>query len=118
VRRGQYLWIDAVALIDGVLIDGTPDEVLFWRTATAAIMQAARGSRLDPPRVAACGEGVPELLRRGGVDAAIRLEQWWDDVSAAFNVDIFCGYAAPSTDAALAPVFEQIRAAHTSVVTR
>jgi hypothetical protein len=46
--------------------------------------------------VVACGEGSSVLWAEGKVDAAIRLEQLWDDVGKTFEVDILCGYPLSS----------------------
>ena len=83
------------------------------------IMEAARGSKRDPPRVSVCGDGAATLLQDGLVDAAIRLEQLWDDVARTYNVDIFCPY--PSHVLRCddeSQVFRDLRAAHSAVYVR
>jgi DNA-binding NarL/FixJ family response regulator len=118
-KGGQYRWTDATAFVDSMLLDGRVDEARFWRVATAVIMQAARRSRRDPPRLSACGEGVGVLFGRGRPDLSVGLERLWDELSAAFNVDTHCGYLVPSSHhRPSARPLDDIRAVHTSIITR
>jgi hypothetical protein len=119
VRQGRYTWLDAEAVIAETLLDGWPDEARFWKTATSLVIQAARRSRRDPPRVALFGEGCGELLRAGKPEAAIRLEQFWEELSVSFNLDVLCTYpiSPPRADED-SETFQRLCAAHTSVITR
>jgi hypothetical protein len=74
------------------LVDGRPDEDRFWKATTSLVMRAASAARGNRPRVAACGECSPWLVRAGNLAAAIRLEQLWDEVVKTFDVEVFCGY--------------------------
>ena len=47
---------------------------------------AAKGATGQQPRVMACGECSPLLWAKGKLDAAIRLEQLWDEVGKTFGV--------------------------------
>ena len=86
------------ATVDEVLasfmVDGWPDETLFWKAATGLVVRTAAAFAGRPVRIAACGDCAGTLLARGDVEAAIRLEQMWDEVVAAFDLDVFCGYRA------------------------
>ena len=119
LRQGRYRWMDTGTFFDAIPAQGSLDEAIFSRNAISGILQAARQSRQDPPRVVACGECAPELLRCGRPEEAIRLEQLWDDLAAAFNVDTLCGYPALSRhDSSLSAALDDICAAHTSVIAR
>jgi hypothetical protein len=49
------------------------------------------------PRVAVFGEGVSLLWEEGKADAAIRLEQLWNQLAVTYEVDILCGYRMSGT---------------------
>jgi hypothetical protein len=64
----------------------------------------------------ACGECAPFLWAEGNADAAIQLEQLWDEVSTTFKVDILCGYALSSFHGEEDEhVFQSICAEHSAV---
>jgi DNA-binding response OmpR family regulator len=119
IRERRSLWLDVPAMLSSFMVNGRIDEARFWNGASAVILEAARGSRRDPPRVSVCGDGTATLLQEGLVDAAIRLEQLWDDVARTYNVDIFCPY--PSHGLRCddeSQVFCDLRAAHSAVHVR
>jgi DNA-binding NarL/FixJ family response regulator len=119
IKERRCLWRDVPAALSSFTIGGRVDEARFWNAASALIMEAARGSRRDPPGVSACGDGAATLLQAGLVDAAIRLEQLWDEVARTYNVDIFCPY--PSHGFRCDDeneVFRELRAVHSAVHVR
>ena len=116
IKERRCLWMDVPAALSSFMVDGRVDEARFWNAASALIMEAARGSKLNPPRVSACGECAATLLQDGLVDAAIRLEQLWDDVARTYNVDIFCPYSCHGLRCDdESQVFRDLRAAHSAV---
>ena len=119
VRQGRYLWVDEAEAVSPLMVDGSPDETTFWKNATSMVIQAAQASRCDPPRVAACGECSDQLLQAGNLEAAIRLEHLWDELTSVFNMDVLCGYSmtAPRHDDDRG-AFDRICAEHTAVRTR
>jgi len=56
------------------------------------------------------------LLAEGKPDAAIRLEQLWDDVASTFEVDTLCGYGLSSFHGEEGEhIFQSICAEHSAV---
>lgn len=94
IEEHRYFPLDVAAALSRCMTDGSIDEARFWSDATALILSAAHASQGEHPRVAACGECSPTLLRHGMTEAAIRLEQLWDEVCRTYAVDIFCAYSA------------------------
>src|SRR5204862_1174905 len=88
---GRYLPLD-VTSASHFMVDGMPDEARFWDAATSLVLRAASVSKGHHPRLAACGECAPSLLAGGQTEAAIRLEQLWDEVTRTYDVDVLCGY--------------------------
>ena len=119
IKERMCLWVDVPAALSSVMVDGRVDETRFWNAASALVMDAARGSKRDRPRVSACGDCAATLLQNGRADAAIRLEQLWDDLARTYSVDIFCPYSCHGlTCDDESPVFRAIRAAHSAVHVR
>jgi DNA-binding NarL/FixJ family response regulator len=119
IKDGRCLWMDVPAVLSTFMVGDRIDEGRFWSAASAVIMEAASFSRLTPPRVSACGECAPTLLHDGLVDAAIHLEQLWDEVARTLNVDIFCGYSCHGLRCDEgSQVFRDLRAAHSAVHVR
>jgi DNA-binding NarL/FixJ family response regulator len=116
-KEGRYLSLDVADCLSNFLIDGWPDEARFWDAATSLVMKAAKASTSAHPGVAACGECAPVLWREGRGDAAVRLEQLWDDVARTCQVDIFCGYSMSRGDQH-AEIFQRICAEHSAVHSR
>ena len=93
IRERRYLAYNESDALSGCMVDGLPDEARFWKNGTSLVLQAAAASRGDRPGVAACGECSDTLLRAGRLEAAIRVEQLWDELATTFNVDTLCGYS-------------------------
>ena len=55
-------------------------------------IEAGAKAAKPAPRVVAYGEVVNLLKAQGKPDAAIRLEQLWNDAGKTFGLDILCGY--------------------------
>jgi DNA-binding NarL/FixJ family response regulator len=96
IRQGRYSGLDAAEFLADVMAKGMPDSTWFQKAASGLITAAAKGSRGEHLRVAACGECAPILWAEGKPDAAIRLEQLWNEISRTFDVDILCGYPSAS----------------------
>jgi DNA-binding NarL/FixJ family response regulator len=119
IEQGRYTSLDAADTLSSFMADGFPDPPRFREVASGLIETAAKASKGDPPRVAACGECAPVLWAEGKPDAAIRLEQLWDQVARTYDVDILCGYPLSSFHRAQdSHVFQRIFAEHSGVYSR
>jgi hypothetical protein len=115
-REGRYRWFDVSRVLPSLLVDNWPDEKRFWEVVSPIVTQAAQASTSVPPRVAAWGECAPALWKTGNVEATIRLEQLWDELVRAYDVDIFCAYPAKGlSDGEDNLAFERICAVHSFV---
>ena len=94
---GRYLTLDAEATLARFMVGGVPDRSRFMEGVGAPVADALRhhGS------VRAFGEMVSLLWQRGETDAAILLEDLWNELMGAHPVALLCGYAArPGSDLA------------------
>jgi hypothetical protein len=96
VERGQLLMLDADETLGGFTPGGMPD----WQTFHALIGGVIAKMRLDYPSVRAYGEMVDVLWQRGERDAAIRLEEFWNDLAKLQTFSLLCAYQMDNLDAA------------------
>jgi hypothetical protein len=62
----------------------------------------------------ACGECSPTVWADGNVEAAIQLEQLWDDIAKSRQMDILCVYPLAARDESV-PTVRRLCAEHTAV---
>jgi hypothetical protein len=91
---GQLTLLDAQAALDAFMRDGMPDWALFQRELGGAIANL----RLHFPAVRAYGEMVDLLWQDGQRDAAIRLEEFWNDLGRLQTFSLFCAYYLDNMD--------------------
>jgi hypothetical protein len=94
--QGRYIPLDVSDTLSTFMVNDVPDPVRFSQSASSLFSAAKKAARGKHPRVAACGECAPLLWQEGKADAAIRLEELWDDIAKAESVDILCGYPGSS----------------------
>ena len=92
IEEGRYVSLDAGDTLSTFIVNDLPDPVRFLGAASNLIATAAKAVIRGHPRVAVCGECDPFLWRLGNGEAAIRVEQLWNRIAEAYDVDILCGY--------------------------
>jgi DNA-binding NarL/FixJ family response regulator len=118
-RQGTYIQLDAGKATSAFMVDGMPDAARVFELLRGLIESAAKATRQEHPRVVACGECAPVLWAEGKADAAIRLEQLWDEVGKTLGLDTLCGYALSSFHGGEdEQVFQSICAEHSAVCSR
>jgi DNA-binding NarL/FixJ family response regulator len=96
LQEGRYIPLDAGKTLSAFMVNGMPDSNRFFEVAGELVRTAAKAGKRGHPRLAACGECAPLLWEEGKADAAIRVEQLWDQLAAAYEIDTLCGYALSS----------------------
>jgi uncharacterized protein Usg len=94
ISRGQLMLLDAQAMLDRVMRDGVPQ----WRPFHEAIGGAIAEARLHFPVVRAYGEMVDILWQNEQRDAAVRLEEFWNDLAKLQTFSLFCAYYLDNLD--------------------
>jgi DNA-binding NarL/FixJ family response regulator len=119
IQQGTYIPLDVVKALSAFMVNGMPDSARFFEVVSGLIEAAAKATKREHPRVVACGECSPLLWAEGKPDAAIRLEQLWDQIGTTFAVDILCGYALSSFHGKEDEhVFQSICEKHSAVYSR
>lgn len=115
IEQHRYLPLDAAATLSTAMVNGRLDRQSFLRVAGDLIVNASKGAKGEHARVAICGECDPPLWAIDG-EAAIQVEQLWNEVVESYDVDVFCAYCVPyGIDDDL---FQRICAEHSAVHTR
>lgn len=113
VARGQIVLLDAEKTLAAFMRGGMPE----WRDFRAVIGDAIARLRLDYPAVRAYGEMVDVLWQRGSRDAAIRLEEQWNELMRLQTFSLLCAYRMdPLDDASYGGTLEKICACHTHLI--
>lgn len=110
-QRGSLIALDAEETLDSICVDGRPDAAQFMRVVGKPVRQQATDGR-----VAAYGEMVGILCERGQYADAVHLEQMWNDLLAACEASLVCGYPHRLFKGRDSKAFyDLIRAAHDEV---
>ncbi len=119
IEQGRYISLDRAEILSTFMVNDMPDPMRFLKTTGDLILNAAKAAKGERPRVAACGECAPLLWAQGMPEAAIRLEQLWNEIAKSYDVDVFCGYPLGSFQAGSGSyIFDKICAEHSTVYSR
>jgi DNA-binding NarL/FixJ family response regulator len=95
-QQGTYIQLDVNKTLSTFMVNDMPDPTRFFAVVAGLIEAAAKAARQQSHGVVVCGEGTSVLWAEGKADAAIRVEQLWDEVGKTLGVDILCVYALSS----------------------
>lgn len=96
IAQGRYVPLDAAATLAMITRDGWPDAVRFAEIVGGVIARLGVGSGGEARRIAAFGEMVALLWADGKPDAAIRLEQLWNELAQTYSFNLRCAYPLSS----------------------
>jgi PAS domain S-box-containing protein len=91
-NRDRYIAVDAAEVLSKFMGNDLPDPERFRDTVGEFLVRAKAASEGENPRVVAFGEMVALLWAEGRTEAAIRLEQLWNDLAKTYSFNLWCGY--------------------------
>jgi len=94
--QGRYVAVDAAETLAKFMLDGWPDAARFAEVVGGLIERVRTVSSGEARRVAAFGEMVALLWIEGKADAAIRLEELWNDLARTHAFALRCAYPMSS----------------------
>jgi len=109
---GQLVVLDAEQTLARFMVDGMPQWNAFREVIGGLIAQV----RLQYPAVRAYGEMVDILWQEGQRDAAIRLEEYWNELTRLQTFSLFCAYAMDPLDPKAYAGLENVCKAHTHFI--
>jgi signal transduction histidine kinase len=111
--QGRYHALDARDTLSTFMVDGWPDPARFDDTIGTLIAK----TRELAPQIHAFGEMVALLWAEGNADAAIRLEELWDELGTRHTFSLLCAYPIEAFhDRSHTKPFNDMAAMHTSVI--
>jgi signal transduction histidine kinase len=116
-RLGRYCALDAAETLSVFMLNGIPNEALFnsFMRYTLSSIRPKPGGK--PPRLVLFGEMVALLWSEGNIDAAIKLEQLWNDLARSHSFHLHCAYPMKNFNQdGHAEAFLKICAEHSHVV--
>jgi len=96
IENGNLVRLDVFETLSTFMVNDMPDPDRFFEVADGLFEAASKAAKGGQARIAACGECAPLLCAEGKPQAALRLEQLWDQVAKTHEVDVLCGYALSS----------------------
>jgi MEDS: MEthanogen/methylotroph, DcmR Sensory domain len=94
LQHGQLLLLDADETLARFTTGGMPE----WQSFRTLIGGVIAKLRLEYPTVRAYGEMVDLLWQRGEREAAIRLEEFWNDLAGLQTFSLLCAYYLDNLD--------------------
>ena len=88
-RSPAFKFLDAEATLAKFMVGGTPEWTGFHKLIGGTIAEM----RLQYPAVRAYGEMVDILWQRGEQKAAVRLEEFWNEIGRLQTFSLLCAYA-------------------------
>jgi len=96
IDQGRYIALDAAGTLAKFMRGKWPDPELFKGTISPVL---ARASMAAPRRlISAFGEMVAVLCAEGNAEAAVRLEQLWNEVAEGYSLSLLCAYPISGFD--------------------
>jgi hypothetical protein len=112
IRQEQLRLLDAEHMLGGLMAGAMPEWKAFRETIGGLIAKV----RLQYPAVRAYGEMVDLLWQKGNRAAAIRLEEYWNELARTQTFSLFCAYAMDHLDAAGYGGLESVCKTHTHFI--
>jgi PAS domain S-box-containing protein len=91
-KQGRYVALDASELLSKFMVEGMPDGGLFEEIVGGVIKRIRAHSKTSRADIAAFGEMVALLWTEGKIEAAIRLEQLWNELAKKHSFSLRCAY--------------------------
>jgi PAS domain S-box-containing protein len=92
VEQGRYVALDSAETLAQFMVDGWPDEKRFVELIGGVISRARAAAKKEQGRVALFGEMVALLWEQGRPEAALMLEQLWNQIAHSHSFSLVCAY--------------------------
>jgi signal transduction histidine kinase len=110
---GQFVSLDASEVLSQFMVDGQPEPGRFAEIVGGLVARVAEGR----PRTRIFGEMVALLWADGRSEAAIRLEELWNDLGRTRSFSLFCAYPMNCFDGKALPMgLNDVCAGHSRII--
>jgi PAS domain S-box-containing protein len=115
-RQGRYIALDAAETLSLFTLEGWPEPARFAE-CLGGVLTRARGAAVNPHSpVAVFGEMVALLWAEGKFEAALQLEQLWNDLSRTQSFHLRCAYSVGAFGTEEEAPFLRLCGEHTRVL--
>lgn len=116
-KSGSYIALDATEMLASFMHEDDPDTDRLWTLVSELVEKARKGPTGATRRVLACGELAPTLWAQSNVDAALKVEKFWDAASHRYGLSTLCGYLSDVLRAGGDQrTFQALRSVHSVVI--
>ena len=98
VKTGRYCVLDAAETLSKFMVHGAPDPARFSAYMGYFLSSAQPARTEGSPHLFLFGEMVALLSSEGNIEAAIKLEQLWNDLANTYTFDLHCAYSMKNFD--------------------
>jgi PAS domain S-box-containing protein len=117
IADGRFVCLDASETLARIMLNGMPEPERFSRLMGGLITKARAAAKSEQVGLVIFGEMVALLWAEGKHQAAIRLEELWNDLAAQYSLSLRCAYPMNGFHKQEhADSFAKICAAHSSVL--
>jgi DNA-binding NarL/FixJ family response regulator len=113
IEQGRFIHLDAAETLSTFMESGGPNRERFLSALGPLIRNAEAAAQATPKRVVLFGEMVALLCAEGNINAAIKLEQLWNEMAQTSFLYLRCAY--PMTDELKDEPYAAICAEHSAV---
>jgi signal transduction histidine kinase len=116
-KLGKYCAFDAAETLAGFMLNGVLNTALFHSFVKYILSSIRLNAEGKPQRIVIFGEVVALLLADGNMDAALKLEQLWNDLADSHSFHLYCAYPRSGfSQQGRSQAFLELCAKHTHVV--
>lgn len=117
IMSGSYTCIDVYETLSLFMPNDQPDPTRLGNAVSRFVKTASKAPAGGTRRVTACGECAPVLWTEGKRDAAVRVEELWDEASHKYGLDTLCGYLSGTLEGEKGhQMFQRISSLHSTAV--
>jgi len=91
-KQGRYVALDAPEILSKITVEGMPDGARFFEVVGGTIARTRALLKPASPEIVVFGELVSLLWKEGKIEAAIRLEQLWNELAKKHPFSLRCAY--------------------------
>ena len=91
-QQGRYVALDALEIKSKIMVEGMPDAARFFEVVGGTIARTSASLKPASPEIVVFGELVSLLWKEGKIEAAIRLEQLWNELAKKHSFSLRCAY--------------------------
>lgn len=117
IRSASYTSVDVYEALSLFMPNDQPDPARFGHAVNRFVETAGKAPSGGTRRVTACGECAPLLWTEGKLDAALRVEELWDEASHRYGLNTLCGYLSGTLEGEKGhQIFQKISSLHATAV--